>query len=368
MATAKDLKRWLAQWQDEGDAHFLYQVLAALEPNPSRQEILHRLAVVEHRHQEAYARLLRSHGQDPGQYRPSLHARMLAWLAKHGAAQAVMRVRLTEEANEVKQFLQATGRGERLGLGEQTVRDEAQHAQVLRELLGRGPEPWHHIESGGFLRNAVYGFNDGLTANFGLVMGVVGAQVASQVVLLAGLAGLVADALSMGSSSYLAAKSEQEVYQHEIELEREELKLMPALELEELALLYEAKGLAPALARQLAEQMLANPEMALQEKVHEELGIGMEFVPPLQQGVLTGVATAFGALIPIIPYLVLSDGLAMGVSFVISMLSHFVIGAARSVFTGRNAFRSGLDMFLVGLGVAVVGYIIGYLLTGHIAG
>lgn len=363
---AKKIKRWLAQWQDEGDADFLYRTLAELEPSVSRQEILRRLAAVERSHQEEYARLLRTQGQDPGPYRPSLRARLLAWLARRGARRFVLRVRLGEEASEVKRFLVATGRGEQIDLGERAVRDEAHHAQVLRELLGRGPEPWHHIESGGFLRNAVYGFNDGLTANFGLVMGVVGAQVSSQVVLLAGLAGLVADALSMGASGYLAAKSEQEVYQHEIELEREELKLMPALEMEELALLYEAKGLAPALARQLAEQMLANPEMALQEKVREELGIGLEFVSPLHQGVLTGVATAFGALIPIIPYLILSNGLATGVSFVISMLSHFLVGAARSFFTGRNAFRSGLDMFLVGLGVAVAGYIIGYLLTGHL--
>jgi len=363
-----DIKRWGEQWQDEGDADFLYRVLADLEPDPQRREILRRLAAVEAQHQAEYARLLREAGHDPGPFRPSLRARLLAGLARLGARRAVMNVRLLEEAAEVKQLLQAAAVDRGPALGERFARDEAQHAEVLRQLLGRTGEPWHRIESGGILRNVVYGFNDGLTANFGLVMGVVGAQVEPEVVLLAGLAGLVADALSMGASGYLAAKSEQEVYQHEIALEQEEIRLMPKLEAEELALIYQAKGIPEPLARQLAEQILSNPEVALQEKVREELGIGLEYVSPLRQGVLTGVATALGAFIPIVPFLFLSGDLAIWVSFSISMLSHFVIGAARSVFTGRNPIRSGLDMFLVGLGVAVVGYIIGYLLTGHVVG
>jgi len=362
-----DVRRWREQWQDEGDAAFLYQVLADLERDPHRRTILQRLAAVEAAHQAEYARLLREAGQDPGAFQPSLRARILARIARLGGRDAIMNIRLLEEASEVKQFLRAPAAAAP-GLAERFAVDEAQHAQVLRDLLGRTGEPWHRTESGGFLRNIVYGFNDGLTANFGLVMGVVGAQVGAGVVVLAGVAGLVADALSMGSSGYLAAKSEQEVYQHEIALEQEEIRLMPKLETEELALIYEAKGLPPALAHQLAEQIISNPEVALQEKVREELGIAFEQASPLQQGLMTGIATAFGAFIPIFPYLLLPADVATYVSFVISMLSHFVVGAARSVFTGRNAFRSGLDMFLVGLGVAIAGYIIGFLITGHVAG
>ncbi len=360
-----NLKRWREQWQDEGDAEFLYKVLADLERDPRRRTILLRLAAVEAAHQAEYARLLREAGQELRPFQPSLRARLLARIAGLGAREAIMNIRLLEEATEVKRFLQAKG-GQGPDLAERFAVDEAQHAQVLRDLLGRTGEPWHRTESGGFLRNIVYGFNDGLTANFGLVMGVVGAQVSAGVVVLAGVAGLVADALSMGSSGYLAAKSEQEVYAHEIALEQEEIRLMPKLETEELALIYEAKGLPPALARQLAEQIISNPEVALQEKVREELGIGFERASPLQQGLMTGIATALGAFIPIFPYLFLQADVATYVSFVISMLSHFVVGAARSVFTGRNAFRSGLDMFLVGLGVAIAGYIIGFLITGHV--
>ncbi len=364
--TEADMRRWREQWQDEGDAEFLYKVLAELERDPRRRHILLRLAAVEAQHQAEYARLLREAGHDPGPFKPSLRARTLARIARLGARDAIMNIRLLEEATEVKQLLQSSAGARPVALGERFAVDEAQHAQVLRDLLGRTGEPWHRIESGGFLRNIVYGFNDGLTANFGLVMGIVGAQVTADVVLLAGVAGLVADALSMGASGYLAAKSEQEVYQHEIALEQEEIRLMPKLETEELALIYEAKGVPPDLARQLAEQIISNPEVALQEKVREELGIGLEQASPLRQGLLTGIATSLGAFIPIFPYLFLPAEPATYVSFIISMLSHFVVGAARSIFTGRNAFRSGLDMFLVGLGVAIVGYIIGFLITGHV--
>ncbi len=368
MVAGLDPREILREWQDEGDADLVYRVLAEVERDPKRKEILLRLAEVERRHQEEYARYLKDAGVVPGPYRPSLRARVLAWLARRGMADQVMNIRLTEEANEVKTLLEARTRGHATPMGQDIARDEAQHAEVLKGLIGRQSEPWHRIESGGFLRNAVYGFNDGLTANFGLVMGVVGAQVDPHIVLLSGLAGLVADALSMGSSGYLAAKSEQEVYRHELELEKAEIQIMPALEAEELALIYEAKGIPRDVAQNLARQVVANPELATQEMAREELGISTEFASPLKQGMLTGVATALGAVIPILPFFFLSGDVAIGLSFTISMLSHFLVGAARSFFTGRGVIRSGIDMFLVGLGVAIAGYVIGYLITGHIIG
>jgi len=111
------------------------------------------------------------------------------------------------------------------------------HAETLAGLAGRSAEPWHQTSSGGFLRNVVYGFNDGLTANFGLVAGVIGAAVAPHFILISGVSGMFADALSMAASGFLAAKSEQEVYDHEIAMEREEISLMPEIEEEELSLL-----------------------------------------------------------------------------------------------------------------------------------
>ena len=226
---------------------------------------------------------------------------------------------------------------------------------------GKSAEPWHRTESGGFLRNVVYGFNDGLTANFGLVAGVIGATATAQhqAVVVAGVAGLIADALSMGSSGYLAAKSEAEVYAHEIAMEKDEIALMPEVERDELALIYEAKGMAPESAMALATEVMADPQRMLQEQVQEELGIADPHMSPLREGWVTGLATAFGAVIPVFPFFVFTGPTAIVLSFVLSMASHFLVGAARSVFTGRGLFRSGIDMFVVGLGVAIVGYFVG---------
>jgi VIT1/CCC1 family predicted Fe2+/Mn2+ transporter len=186
---------------------------------------------------------------------------------------------------------------------------------------------------------------------------------ATHAIVVAGVAGMVADALSMGSSGYLAAKSEREVHEHEIAMEREEIRLMPDLEREELSLLYQAKGIPETQARELAAQVMENPERALEEKVREELKIGEPASTPMREAWITGTATAVGALIPVAPFLVTTGPWAIWTSFTISMLAHFAVGAARSIFTGRGVIRSGMDMFVVGLGVAAVGYIVGEWIT-----
>ena len=272
---------------------------------------------------------------------------------------------LEEEGREVKAYLDmhretplgAPGGAEALTL----ARESADHATTLAGIAGKGGEPWHKTESGGFLRNVVYGFNDGLTANFGLVAGVIGAGVVNQhqAVVVAGVAGLIADALSMGSSGYLASKSEQEVYEYEISMEKAEVELMPEIERDELAIIYEAKGMDRNSAHAIATRIMGDPQLMLKEQVQEELKIGEFTMSPLREGWITGLATAFGAVIPVFPFLVWHGSTAVVISFAVSMLSHFLVGAARSVFTGRGVFRSGFDMFVVGVGVALVGYFVG---------
>src|SRR5687768_7537904 len=142
-------------------------------------------------------------------------------------------------------------------------------------------------------------------------------------------------------------------------MERDEIALMPEVERDELALIYEAKGMDADSARSLATQVMADPQRMLQEQVQEELGISAPHMSPLREGWVTGLATAFGAVIPVFPFFVLTGTAAIVLSFVLSMASHFLVGAARSVFTGRGLLRSGFDMFVVGLGVAVVGYFVG---------
>ena len=366
--TSPDLHAFEHHWQDEADAAYLYRILAAAESDAAKRDIYRRLAEVEDRHVEVWADLLAQNGRAPGVFRPSGRTRLLAFLGKHIGPRFLLPMLLAEEGREVKAYLDmhretgvgVAGRDEALVL----AKESAEHATTLNSITGRTGEPWHRTGAGGFLRNVVYGFNDGLTANFGLVAGVLGASTLASGeqyhhVIVAGVAGLIADALSMGSSGYLAAQSEREVYEHEIAMERDEIALMPEIERDELALIYEAKGMDRDSAHRIATQVMADPEKMLAEQVQEELGIAEAATSPLREGWITGLATAVGALIPVLPFFIFEGRTAVVVAFVIAMLSHWLVGAARSVFTGRGVFRSGLDMFVVGLGVAAVGYVVG---------
>jgi VIT1/CCC1 family predicted Fe2+/Mn2+ transporter len=364
-ATSPDLDVFHHHWQDEADAAFLYRLLSAAEPDSKKSDLYRRLAEVEDRHVQIWARLLREHGREPGGFRPSARTRLLASLGRLFGPGFLLPMLLAEEGREVKGYLdmhRRTARGAPGATESLTLaRESAEHASTLNKISGKSGEPWHRTESGGFLRNVVYGFNDGLTANFGLVAGVIGAssQTAHHTVIVAGVAGLIADALSMGSSGYLAAKSEQEVYANEIAMERDEIALMPEVERDELALIYEAKGMNAESAHALATEVMADPQRMLDEQVQEELGIGEPHMSPLREAWVTGIATAVGAFIPVFAFLIWSGTTAVIVAFIVAMASHWIVGAARSVFTGRSVFRSGLDMFVIGLGVAVAGYFVG---------
>jgi predicted membrane protein (TIGR00267 family) len=358
---------WKHHLQDEVDASFLYRNLTQAENDPIRHDLYARLAEVEDKHVREWRRLLSEAGEEtPANPKPSVRARMLAWLVRRLGSHIIAPSLLAEEAREVKSYLRLardTTHEAARELATSIARESAQHTEVLAQVLHRPGEPWHAVRYGGMVRSIVYGFNDGLTANFGLVAGVLGAAVDAKALLVAGVAGMLADALSMGSSGYLAAKSEAEVYAHEIALELEEIRLMPETEAEELALQYEAKGVSRTQAQELARTMLASPEQMLQEQIRSELEISPATMTPLKDGMITGLATALGAFIPVLPFLVLPFRAAIWLSFAASMLAHFGVGAARSFFTGRSFLRSGVDMFLVGLGVAAVGYVIGGLMN-----
>lgn len=357
---------WLEHLQDEADAAFLYRKLAAVELSQDKSTIYQSLAEVEDRHVGVWMKILAEAGHFPPAPTPTRRARIMARLAGWFGPKFLLPALLAEEGREVKGYLELHERSMGSPAGRPALRlakESKEHAERLAGLLGRPGEPWHQTGAGGFVRNVVYGFNDGLTANFGLVAGMIGAQgsldTAGHAVVVAGLAGAVADALSMGSSGYLAAKSEREVYEHEIAMEREEIRLMPELETEELSLIYQAKGISEPEARRMAEVIMADPERALAEKVREELKIGDASSTPMREALVTGSATLVGALIPVAPLLISTAPWALWTSFAVAMLSHFFVGAARSLFTGRGIMRSGIDMLVVGLGVAVVGYFLG---------
>lgn len=356
---------WAEYYRDELDAAWLYKSLASVEQDASRRRVFERLARVEEAHVARWRGLFVTHGGTVPSHSPSMRTRLLAWVGRTFGSSVVLPMIVAQESREVGSYLDLAK-----GAAHQSTHDTAMaiatesaaHAQDLSDSLGREGEPWHVLPGGGYLRSVVYGFNDGLTANFGLVAGVIGANIAPHLVIVTGIAGAVADALSMGSSGYLAAKSEAEVAARQVATEREELRMMPDLEEKELSIILEAKGLTPERARETARLMMHDPARALETKVREELGIQPPSVTPMADGLATGIATAIGALIPLVPFFVLPTGIAIWVSLTISMAAHFAVGAARSIFTGRSLLASGRDMFLVGFGVAAAGYVIGDLL------
>lgn len=363
--TTKKYRTWRRYLCEETDAAFLYGILEMGAPVGPEQDLYARLRETENRHAAKWSELLQAAGA-PATCHPSVKARLMAMLSRFGRGAWLGEIMLRQEGTEVSAYLSLyrhAGDPATRDAALELARDSAVHAQSLSQLKGRSGEPWHRTDTGGILRSVVYGFNDGLTANFGLIAGVVGARADDHFILLSGAAGLIADALSMGASGFLAAKSEKEVYAHEIAMEAEEIRLMPELETEELAAIYESKGISPELSRQLASQMMRQPAQALEEKTREELGLGSGTIHPAREAWLTGSATAIGALIPLIPFFLWSGTTAAIVAFALAMLMHFGVGASRSLFTGKTLWRSGWEMSVVGMGVAVVGYVLGDAVT-----
>jgi vacuolar iron transporter family protein len=353
-------ERLLEHWQDEGDSAFLYDGLARRMNDGQTRATLERLAQDERAHQQVFASLL---GEVP-RFAPSARTRMLLLGSRMLGSRLVLALATNEEGAEVARFLQEAQNGVDEPWVQRLARESAHHASVLARLSGTSGDPWHHIDSGGRLRNLVYGFNDGLTANFGLIAGMLGAAIQRDVVLLSGFSGLLASSLSMAASGYLASQSQREVDANEINTQRAELMLFPQREEDYLAGLYEEKGLTEDEARSAARRVMADPDVALRELAREKLKISEEGDPPLVEGATTGLATVFGALVPIVPFFFGGGAVAAWSAFALAMAMHFVVGAARSVFTGRPWLRSGFDMFVVGLGVAAFGYLLGFLLTG----
>lgn len=359
---------WWANWQRELEGAYLYRRLAGLARTLTAQKALAQMADQEEAHAALWAERIRSTEASAHPPRPDLRVYLLVWLARWLGAEAVLGLLINDEVSDIATYVDQAGR-----LGDETtyqrvLADETSHARALVALrsprAAEAAEPWHRSAgAASWLRAVVYGFNDGLTANFGLVMGVVGANVSNRVILLAGFAGLLADALSMAASGFLASRSEQEVREYHLALERAELRLMPQEERQELVQYFTHKGLTPQEAAAVAERLMQKPDVALTQAAREELGIDPERLQsPLQEGITTGIATGLGAVIPLVPFLLISGATAVWIGIVISMVTHFLVGATRAIFTGRPAIHSGLEMFLVGMGVALVTYLLGKLL------
>jgi len=373
--TTEEARRYLDYWKEEQDAIFLYRRLAEAERDPHLAEVLRKLAEIEARHASFWEGKLRGAGLSLPPHRPSWRARLLAWTARRFGAQAVLPMMVSLERGAFRVYdrePEAVGRGLPL--------EERSHARVFRylSLAGRGLpgglvgllEGRHRAVGGNALRAGVLGANDGLVSNFSLVMGVAGASISPQAVLVAGLAGLLAGALSMAIGEWVSVQSAREMFQRQVQVEADEIAEVPDEEREELALIYQAKGLPEDQARAMAERLLQDPEKALDTLAREELGVDPEELggSPWEAAGASFLFFALGAMVPILPFLFGAGPLAVGMSALLSGLALFGIGAFITLFTGRNPLLSGGRQALFGLVAAGITYGIGWLLGVTVAG
>lgn len=362
-------------WRDEKESARVYRELAEHERDERRRGILERMAAAEERHAARWEGKLAELGSGPPTLTDSLARRWNRWLnRKAGLAVAVRRLEAAEDRDTAKyeeqQKILARDADAEAALKEIAVEEKA-HARVLQNLtpqLGAQTildvilrrERWHG-RGGSWVADAIYGVNDGLGAVFGIVSGVAGATGNQQhYVLVAGLAGMLASALSMGAGAYLAVKSEREVYEAEISRERQEIEENPEEEKEELALFYELQGFGEEESRRMAETVSREPEQMLRTMAQSELGLSERHFPsPWISSLSAGVSTGVGAFIPIVPFFFIGGVEAVAIAFGISIAAHFAVGSAKTILTTRKWWASGLEMTLVGVLEAVVTYGLG---------
>jgi vacuolar iron transporter family protein len=366
-------------WRDEMRSAKNYYALAQHEENPEKRAILIKMAEAEDRHADRWLKRLRELGAGPGTYRESPVDRLRRWmLLKSDSTVAAKMLEAGEtEADKLYDVLMSNAQSERdkTSLLDAQLEERA-HNRMLEEFEGQTGHPqrqldtmlrretWHN-RAGGWIGQAIYGVNDGLGAAFGVVSGVAGAtQANSQFVLLSGFATAIASALSMGSGAYLAMKSQREVYEAEVERERNEIQNNPKEELEELELFYQLKGFTETESKAMAQRLSEKPEQFLKTLVHEELGLSEETFPnEWSSAISAAISTAIGASIPVLPFLFATGMTALLISLIVSTLAHFLVGASKTLLTGRSWVKSGMEMTLVGLGEAAITYAIGLLVA-----
>lgn len=367
-------------WERELEAAALYRILGEQQQDDGRRDILMRLAESEDSHAAQFAERIRALGAEPPKHdgAPSAAHRLLARTL--GTDAMLRRIEAEEERNIATFARHAAALAEDRPSHELFLRieeEEREHAAALHKL--KSPEEprtrleailkgekWH-ASTGSWIGDSIYGLNDGLGAVFGVVSGMAGAEGAggqgARVVLTAGLIAMIASALSMGSSAFMAAKSEREVYQAEIAREKLEIEQSPEHEQEELQLLYQLKGFTEVEAKQMAERLAANPEQFLKTMAQEELGLSERHFPNAITAALTAaLSTAVGGFIPVLPFFVLHGVPAVIAAAAIGMAAHFAVGAAKSLVTARAWWASGLEMTLVGFISGGVTYALGTLL------
>jgi vacuolar iron transporter family protein len=358
-------------WGLEMDGVAMYTALAEREKNPERRTIFRKLGEIEQRHAEQWAgRLQALNGPVPTTHSGKGHATRIA--TTPGGLSSIVLAIEEEERRDVADYtrqLREVEDEQTAAILRTVILDEYGQAQILRRLYAQST-PRSALDyllrrerqgTGSWIGDAIYGVNDGLGAIFGIVSGVSGATSGdSRFVLVAGLAGMVASALSMGSGAYLAAKSERESYEAELHREREALRANPSEAREEMAIFYQLKGIPEKDAAQIADYLAARPEQFLRTLAAEKLHLAEDALSnPITSAVSGSLSTAVGAFIPIIPFFFLSGYPAVVAAAAVSLVAHFAVGAAKSLVTVRSWWSSGLEMTVVGAVEGLVTYLIG---------
>ena len=376
-----DLSVFQQNFEDESGSAALYQTLSEVEKEPRLAEVYRRLAETEQAHATYWADQIVQAGGTAPVFRPTWRQRTLMWLGRRfGPGMILPSMQAMEQQGTAAYTRQ--GGADQASPTTAMASQEHSHARLIGQIVREVPggmegsalatlEGRHRSTGGNALRAAVLGANDGLVSNLSLVMGVAGAALNSgHTVLISGIAGLLAGSISMALGEWLSVESSRELYSHQIQIETLEVAGHPEEETEELALIYESRGLSREQAHQLAESILANKESAVDTLAREELGID-----PGSLGGSAGEAalTSFllfsvGAIIPLIGFIFLNGMPAMILSVVLSTLGLFLLGAVITLFTGRSIWFSGLRMVVFGLLAAGVTFGIGRLIGTSIGG
>ena len=381
-----------ANWQAEMEGYHTYKTLADRDTDPVRAQVLRHLAQAEMEHAALWAERIQELGGDEPVYAgsPGGEADSLASRAG-GVRMALRRVEIEESRAIARYGEQLTTLGDEgsVAILEHVIEDEKEHYRELGSLL-RGhyspPAGAHKIDPkavlsellakrnrgrkqpGAWVGDAIYGVNDGLGAILGIVSGVSGATLGdpaqtSHYVLLAGLSGMIASALSMGSGAYLAAKSEREIYMAEVAREREAIRMNGPEARELLSLYYQVKGLPEEDAIHMVNHIASDPEQLLRALASERLGSSEDALAnPMVSASSGALSTAVGAIIPVIPFFFMQGVPAVIAAAIVSLVAHFAVGAAKSLITVRSWWASGLEMTVVGALEGAVTYGIGILL------
>jgi VIT1/CCC1 family predicted Fe2+/Mn2+ transporter len=335
----------LESWAEEQRSAYLYRACADAEAGTARADLFTRLAGEAEAQAAIWRAQLTASGKPaPPPFVPDLRTRLVAKLVELFGPR---RLRAVLAAMKVR------------GMAIYSRRDPGGHSAPV---AGNIEHRHRGLAGGGNLRAAVFGINDGLVSNASLIFGVAGASSDPGVVLLSGVAGLTAGAFAMATGEFVSVRSQRELFEYQIGLERDELKEYPDAEAQELALIYKAKGLSGGEAQRVAKQLVADPEHALDTLAREELGLNPdELGSPWGAAISSLLSFGLGAAVPLLPFAFGAGARALPIAGLLTAIALFAVGATLSLFTGRAAMLSGVRMLLLGSLAAAVTFAVGKL-------